>query len=307
MRWTHCAARGAGRGVLALATLLFPRRSARSVTARGTTVLQCFFAVLPPWRRCRFAIFQSFRVCVFLVVCACPRAARTDRETVFIDRFSRIYPLHLATFVVVAVLQKIYSAYTGNAFVYPFNDAYHALLNVLLAPAWGFEDGWSFNGPVWSVSVEVLLYGAFFLLWRYAPAPLVISVGLVVSAAWIFPAHYKIALGVIGFFGGGLAYFGVAALLRRFAERWVGVSLTLVCATGWWLFDDANQSATDQICRTVSAVRRLRGGLSLMAGTVGQASVLARRHQLRHLFTAFSAANFCGVAGRQILQWARGV
>jgi peptidoglycan/LPS O-acetylase OafA/YrhL len=161
----------------------------------------------------------------------------------FIDRFSRIYPLHLVTFVGVAVLQKIYSAYTGNAFVYPFNDAYHALLNVLLAPAWGFEDGWSFNGPVWSVSVEVLLYGAFFLLWRYAPAPLVISVGLVVSAAWIFPAHYKIALGVIGFFGGGLAYFGVAALLRRFAERWVGVSLALVCAAGWWLFDDANQSA----------------------------------------------------------------
>ncbi|WWL43599.1 hypothetical protein V5O39_17130 [Pseudomonas parakoreensis] len=77
------------------------------------------------------------------------------------ERFSRIYPLHLLTFLAVALLQKIYSAHTGNAFVYPFNDAWHALLNVFLAPAWGLEQGWSFNGPAWSISVEVLLYAGF--------------------------------------------------------------------------------------------------------------------------------------------------
>ncbi|MBF4213307.1 acyltransferase, partial [Pseudomonas donghuensis] len=71
----------------------------------------------------------------------------------FIERFSRIYPLHLATFASVALLQMFYTRYTGNAFVYPFNDLYHGVLNVFLAPAWGFEQGWSFNGPAWSISI----------------------------------------------------------------------------------------------------------------------------------------------------------
>ncbi|OLF55486.1 acyltransferase family protein [Pseudomonas chlororaphis] len=154
----------------------------------------------------------------------------------FIDRFSRIYPLHLATFVAVALLQKVYAGYTGHGFVYPFNDLYHGLLNLFLAPAWGFEQGWSFNAPAWSISVEVLLYAAFFLLWRYTPAPLSGSALLALVAIWVFPAQYKISLGVFGFFCGGLAYVGVAWLLRRFSGRWVGAAMALACAAAWWLF-----------------------------------------------------------------------
>lgn len=155
----------------------------------------------------------------------------------FIERFSRIYPLHLATFAAVALLQMVYTRYAGNAFVYPYNDLYHGVLNVFLAPAWGLEHGWSFNGPAWSISVEVLLYAAFFLLWRYSPFPTLISVLLIAIAAYVFPAQYKISLGVLSFFCGGVGYMWVEALLQRAPARWVGIGLTMGCVVGWWLFD----------------------------------------------------------------------
>jgi peptidoglycan/LPS O-acetylase OafA/YrhL len=118
--------------------------------------------------------------------------------------------------------------------VYPFNDAWHALLNVFLAPAWGLEQGWSFNGPAWSISVEVLLYAGFFLLWRYSPAPLLLSALLIAVSLWVFPAQYKISLGVFGFFCGGLGYIAADWLLRRFDVRWVAAGLVLACGAGWW-------------------------------------------------------------------------
>ena len=38
------------------------------------------------------------------------------------------------------------------------------ILNFFLVSGWGFEKGPSFNGPVWSVSVEIIIYFFFFYL-----------------------------------------------------------------------------------------------------------------------------------------------
>lgn len=184
------------------------------------------------------SLFFSLSGFIFFWLFAQTLASRElNGKQFFLERFSRIYPLHLATFLAVALLQKIYSAYVGSAFVYPFNDAYHALLNVFLAPAWGLELGWSYNGPAWSISIEVLLYASFYLLWRYTKAPLSISALLILVAVWIFPAHYKVSLGVFGFFCGGLGYVLVAWLMRRFTGQWVGAGLILVTVLGWYLFN----------------------------------------------------------------------
>lgn len=124
----------------------------------------------------------------------------------FIDRFSRLYPLHITTFIAVAVLQFIYIRDHSAYFIYQSNDLYHAILNILLIPAWGFEKGWSFNGPVWSVSVEMFLYGIFFIVCllgklRYLAVP-----GLIGIAYLIYPDYHKIAAGIFSFFSGGLAF-----------------------------------------------------------------------------------------------------
>jgi peptidoglycan/LPS O-acetylase OafA/YrhL len=76
-------------------------------------------------------------------------------------RFSRLYPLHLATLLFVLVAQVLFKQENGSFFVYPFNDAYHFVLQLFFISNWGFERGFSFNAPIWSVSVEVLLYIIF--------------------------------------------------------------------------------------------------------------------------------------------------
>jgi len=82
----------------------------------------------------------------------------------WIQRFSRLYPLHFVTLLLVALLQAIYSSQQGDYFIYPFNDAYHFILNLGFASTWGMEQGFSFNAPIWSVSIEILLYFLFFIL-----------------------------------------------------------------------------------------------------------------------------------------------
>lgn len=84
----------------------------------------------------------------------------------FVLRASRLYPLHLLTFLLVAALQFAYRAQTGHFHVYAWNDAYHAVLQLFMASNWGLEKGSSYNGPIWSVSLEVLAYLAFFVFAR---------------------------------------------------------------------------------------------------------------------------------------------
>lgn len=83
-------------------------------------------------------------------------------------RFSRLYPLHFATLLLVAALQSVYFAAHGQTFVYIFNDVRHFVLNLFFANWWGFQSGESFNGPSWSVSAEVLIYILFFWVTRRA-------------------------------------------------------------------------------------------------------------------------------------------
>ena len=63
----------------------------------------------------------------------------------FIQRFSRLYPLHFITLIIVAILQSIYINNNGESFVYPINDIYHFFLHLGFASNWGFEHSWSFN------------------------------------------------------------------------------------------------------------------------------------------------------------------
>jgi peptidoglycan/LPS O-acetylase OafA/YrhL len=82
-------------------------------------------------------------------------------------RLSRLYPLHFLTLLFIAVLQYVYTQRHGHAFIYQFNNLYHFGLHLLMASQWGFQRGPSFNDPIWSVSIEVLLYAAFFMLVRF--------------------------------------------------------------------------------------------------------------------------------------------
>lgn len=84
---------------------------------------------------------------------------RKECADFFIARFSRIYPLHLATFILM-VLLSIYS----NGFsvlTYRLGDI---IQNIFLIQAWGLTDQFFFNFPSWSVSVEFFAYLLFPLI-----------------------------------------------------------------------------------------------------------------------------------------------
>ncbi len=77
-------------------------------------------------------------------------------------RFSRLYPLHLITLVAMAVLQYIYLQKFGDFFIYKNNSVIHFILNLFMISYWNPRFGYSFNGPFWSVSIEMFLYIIFY-------------------------------------------------------------------------------------------------------------------------------------------------
>ncbi len=108
----------------------------------------------------------------------------------FVLRFSRLYPLHLLTLLFVAVMQQVYLRHNHSYFVYAGNDLRHFILQLFMASNW---TTWaeSFNGPIWSISVEVLVYALFFVTLRYLSASALMCALLTVLGglvAWfIFP------------------------------------------------------------------------------------------------------------------------
>ncbi|ARE42540.1 O-acyltransferase (plasmid) [Rhodovulum sp. P5] len=79
-------------------------------------------------------------------------------------RLARLYPLHLATLLLVAGVQMFSLNRLGHWQIYANNDLPHFLMNLGMASHWTYlTPGLSFNGPIWSVSLELLSYGLFFL------------------------------------------------------------------------------------------------------------------------------------------------
>jgi peptidoglycan/LPS O-acetylase OafA/YrhL len=163
----------------------------------------------------------------------------TDGTTSFIEfsllRFSRLYPLHLTTLLLVAFGQSDYVRLTNTAFVFKFNDAYHFLLNLAFASAWGFDQVLSFNGPVWSVSIEVLLYGIFFVVCRQGITRVAMLFGLSFGVGGVVSTfNLPLGNGLACFFIGGLAFRAYAVLVKnKFNDQALVVALIL--ASMAWL------------------------------------------------------------------------
>ncbi|TFY95892.1 acyltransferase [Pseudomonas nabeulensis] len=132
---------------------------------------------------------------------------RIGGATFFVVRFSRLYPLHFVTFVFVLVMQLLLHAKTGSYFVYQNNDVYRAVLNLFLASSWGVLPGYSFNGPIWSVSVEVLLYFVFFVTCLTFSNKYLVAAACAVAGIVINEFLPEVGRGMFSFFVGGLTFW----------------------------------------------------------------------------------------------------
>lgn len=161
------------------------------IYAHGANAVQLFWAI------------SGF---VFMYVYA-GRHNSVSAKEFFINRMARLYPLHFITLISVFVLQKIIYYNFGYFYIYKFNDLYHFILNIFFASEWGFELGRSFNGPIWSVSVEVLIYLVFYLFFKLMK----VNMGSTFIVFLIFAVTYYLFKNIIllcgmYFFAGAIAY-----------------------------------------------------------------------------------------------------
>ena len=81
----------------------------------------------------------------------------SDFNNFIVRRLARLYPLHLATLIVVALLFFGLFLESGvYGFVYLKNDWRHFVMNVFFMQYVGFQDGFSFNGPSWTELVPLI-------------------------------------------------------------------------------------------------------------------------------------------------------
>lgn len=156
-------------------------------------------------------------------------------------RFSRLYPLHLATFATVCGLQAFYAARHGGVFfVYQQNDLSHAAASLIGFSGWGIVAGEAFNGPFWSVSVEILLYCVFFLLCRCLGSfsrgrsllPAAAAV-LAMGGALLIVKNEHVGRGLLCFFSGGLGALAYGWIAKRPDPRPWALLIAALAAAGW--------------------------------------------------------------------------
>lgn len=111
------------------------------------------------------------------------------------------------------------------------------MLQLGLISMFGFEDGLSFNGPIWSVSTKIFAYTLFFLYIRYVPANLLTLAHAVILAMGAYMMlDTLLILCAVYFFAGCLVY----GLYTQLREHSLGPSLLI-----WVLAPLAAFSALD--------------------------------------------------------------
>lgn len=207
--------------------------------------LQPFYTLLwgaYNWGSYAVEVFWGISGFIFFWKYAQPvRSGQVGARTFFNLRFSRLYPLHVATLVMVVVLQWWYAQGHQGTFVYGNHDLRHFVLHLAMASDWGLDKGLSFNGPVWSVSVEVLAYTAFFLVARRFRFSGRLMAGLIlglVIAKMALPWIKDPVLCLLYFFVGGTAFLIVTRSPRHERNLFLATLATSVVLVVWnWKTD----------------------------------------------------------------------
>jgi len=148
----------------------------------------------------------------------------------FIHRFSRLYPLHFLTLLVVASLQLAHHQVFGHFNIYPNNHWQEFLAHLTFTSQWWPGPNTSFNAPIWSVSAEIFIYIVFFFLGSF-----LFRWGIVLPLLLTgFFTHSSFALlqpfASCGkyFFLGTLGYFLTCTLFNKVKSFWFFIILLIL-------------------------------------------------------------------------------
>jgi len=149
-------------------------------------------------------------------------------------RLSRLYPLHFATLILVALLQFWFFRSRGVFFIYDGNDWPHFLAQLFMMQNW-WDTAQTFNGPAWSVSIEMMLYVIFFAVCRGGLQRGIYCLAIAIVCVLLLRTEELIARGLIGFFMGGFVF----TLWKRWRDdpgaAKISRAVTLAALLGWSL------------------------------------------------------------------------
>src|SRR5215469_10690532 len=112
--------------------------------------------------------------------------------TFFVRRIARLYPLNVLTLMAVAALQIGFLLdFHERYWHYDVDLSFHTFITHLFFASNWFNTEYTFNGPIWSVSVEVFIYIFFFMLTKYVGFQGSLKTTLIAAAAII--AYYSVS------------------------------------------------------------------------------------------------------------------
>jgi peptidoglycan/LPS O-acetylase OafA/YrhL len=151
-------------------------------------------------------------------------------------RLSRLYPLHFATLILTAGLQYLFSRQTGGFFIFDAGNWLRFAAALVMAQQWlPPTEGQFFNGPAWSVSIEILLYILFFAVCRLGMAGPRRALVIAFAAIFLLPFNNPIARGVMGFFLGGATYYFTAWARTRGNAGRIAICAAALALLAWSL------------------------------------------------------------------------
>ena len=163
----------------------------------------------------------------------------------FLLRFSRLYPLHFITLIVVCLLQLYSIRKNGSYIIYANNDLKHFLLNLFFISGWGGYEGPSYNAPIWSVSLELFAYICFFLFSKYIYKKRYIIFLIIICLAFI---NSRFAFVCYYFFLGGFAYLALANInIRNNKIIYKIILLILITAISAFIFFNYNNHLSKRL------------------------------------------------------------
>jgi peptidoglycan/LPS O-acetylase OafA/YrhL len=176
----HFFAIDLARGLAAVTTIIWHYQHFYGIVRYGQTVnvehLPLYRVLFPLYEHGFWGVNAFFVISGF--VFAHVYAGRQTTAWNFASaRFARLYPLHLVTLLTIGFAQIVSFALLGRYQLVGDNGPQHFALHLLFIGGWQLIPGVNFNGPVWSVSIEIAIYGVFFLMARY-----VLSAGILVPA-----------------------------------------------------------------------------------------------------------------------------
>ena len=163
---------------------------------------------------------------------------RVTSKEFFINRFSRLYPLHFITLILVLFIQLISKSITGNYQLFEYNDIYHFFLNLFFISGWGFHNGLNFNQPIWSVSMELIAYTFFFISIKYIKnfelkfLIVIYIILLFIDKSFSAPNMNNTIISCVNLFITGTIIYFLTKKLNKNTFFWISISLLIISFMG---------------------------------------------------------------------------